>query len=505
MDFEKYIDSFHGTKVLVIGDIMLDRFEYGKVERISPEAPVPVFRFKREKQMLGGAGNVVANLVALGCHTVFTGIIGDDINGEILSSMLRKTGAHSHLLKLKNYPTIIKTRYIANNNHLLRADQEEPMPFDEALLPRFRSILEKAISMADIVLVSDYNKGLVNPSVCPMVIEICRGAGKKVIVDPKGSDYTKYSGATLVKPNLKEFSEATGRKYDPESPEFRKDIISGAVKLFDKYGIENLIVTLSEHGMMFIPADNPDNAIQIPTAAREVFDVSGAGDTSLATLGAALGAGIPEADAVRLANAASGIVVAKLGTATVTAEELKKSLAEESHREKTSAREPAFPAKNIMPERKIVTLKEAEKIVSRIRGEKQRRIIGFTNGCFDCCHLGHLSSFIKAREACDVLFVAVNSDNSVRRHKGPSRPLQDEKTRSLLLASLEYIDYVIIFDEDTPLGIVEALRPDIVAKEGYTLDKWPEGRLAESYGGRALTLPRVEGYSTTGMLERINR
>ena len=505
MDFEKYIDSFRGTKVLVIGDIMLDRFEYGKVERISPEAPVPVFRFMREKQMLGGAGNVAANLVALGCHTVFTGIIGDDVNGEILSLMLRKTGAHSHLLKLKNYPTIIKTRYIANNNHLLRADQEEPMPFDEALIPRFRSILAKAISMADIVLVSDYNKGLINASVCQMVIEICRSAGKKVIVDPKGSDYTKYSGATLVKPNLKEFSEATGRRYAPESPVFRQNIIEGARKLFDKYGIENLIVTLSEHGMMFIPSDNPDNAIQIPTAAREVFDVSGAGDTSLAALGAALGAGIPAADAVRIANAASGIVVAKLGTATVTAEELKQSFAAEARREKANGTDSALTAKNISPERKIVTLKEAEKIVRRIRAEKQRRIIGFTNGCFDCCHLGHLSSFIKAKEACDVLFVAVNSDDSVRRHKGPSRPLQDEKTRSLLIASLEYVDYVIIFGEDTPLGIVDALRPDIVAKEGYTLDKWPEGRLAESYGGKALTLPRVEGYSTTGMLSRLNK
>ena len=495
MDFEKYIDNFNGTKVLVIGDIMLDRFEYGKVERISPEAPVPVFRFEREKQMLGGAGNVVANLAALGCRTVFTGIIGDDLNGEILSSMLRKAGAHSHTLKLKNYPTIIKTRYIANNNHLLRADQEASMPFDETLIPKFQSILEKAVSMADIVLVSDYNKGLINSSVCPLVIETCRKAGKKIIVDPKGADYSKYAGATLVKPNLKEFSEAVGRKFDPKSDSFRSDIIKGAELLFDKYGIENLIVTLSEHGMMLISSLAPDKAMQIPTAAREVFDVSGAGDTSLAALGAALGAGVPIVDAVKLANAASGIVVGKLGTATVTAEELKKAINEkkDSYSAKTD--------RKILPERKVISLDKAAEIVKDLRA--RHKTIGFTNGCFDCCHLGHLSSFIKAKEACDVLFVAMNSDSSVKKLKGPSRPIQDEKTRSLLLASLEYIDYVIIFDEDSPMGIVDSLRPDIVAKEGYTLDKWPEGRFAISYGGRALTLPRIEGYSTTGMLDRL--
>ena len=501
MDISSYVDKFKGTKVLVIGDIMLDRFEYGKVERISPEAPVPVFKFAREKVMLGGAGNVVANLVSLGCRTTFIGIIGDDFNGEMIVSLLKKSGAHSHTLKLSDYPTIIKTRFIANNNHLLRADQEDPMPFDETLIPKFLAILQKAVSRADIVLVSDYNKGLVNSKVCPKIIEICRKAGKKVIIDPKGADYSKYSGATLVKPNLKEFSEATGRKYDPKSADFRRDIISGAKLLFEKYGIQNLIVTLSEHGMMTISSGDPDNAVHIPTAAREVFDVSGAGDTSLAALGAALGAGVPVPEAARLANAASGIVVAKLGTATVSADELRQAL-QSRQRGAEECKKP-YSEKKLNPERKIITLEQAAEIVNSLRAENKK--IGFTNGCFDCCHLGHISSFIKAKEACDVLFVAVNSDSSVKRHKGENRPLQDEKTRSLLLASLEYIDYVIIFDEDTPLGIVERLRPDIVAKEGYTLDRWPEGRLAESYGGKAVILPRIDGYSTTGMLAKLNK
>lgn len=498
MDISSCVDKFKGTKVLVIGDIMLDRFEYGKVERISPEAPVPVFKFDREKIMLGGAGNVVANLVSLGCRTTFIGIIGDDFNGEMLVSLLKKSGAHSHTIKLSNYPTIIKTRYIANNNHLLRADQEEPMPYNEELMPKFMAIAKKAVSMADIVLVSDYNKGLVNSKVCPKIIEICRKAGKKVIIDPKGADYSKYSGATLVKPNLKEFSEASGRRYDPKSPDFRKQVIDGAKTIFSKHGIDNLIVTLSEHGMMLIPSENPDNAKQIPTAAREVFDVSGAGDTSLATLGASLGAGVPIEYAVELANAASGIVVGKLGTATVSAEELKKALEDNS----SNSVKKAKSARKIDPSRKIITIGQAEKIAKELHAAK--KTIGFTNGCFDCCHLGHISSFIRSKELCDVLFVAINSDASVRRHKGENRPLQDQKTRSMLLASLEYIDYVIIFDEDTPLGIVDRIRPDITAKEGYTLDKWPEGRFVESYGGKAVILPRIDGYSTTGMLKKIS-
>lgn len=499
MDISSYVDKFKGTKVLVIGDIMLDRFEYGKVERISPEAPVPVFKFAREKVMLGGAGNVVANLVSLGCRTTFIGIIGDDFNGEMLVSLLKKSGAHSHTLKLSDYPTIIKTRFIANNNHLLRADQEDPMPFDKTLIPKFLAILEKAVSRADIVLVSDYNKGLVNSEICPRIIEICRKAGKKVIIDPKGADYSKYSGATLIKPNLKEFSEASGRKYDPKSADFRNQVINGAKTLFKKYGIKNLIVTLSEHGMMLIPSENPDGAKQIPTAAREVFDVSGAGDTSLAALGASLGAGVPIEYAVELANAASGIVVGKLGTATVSSDELKKAFEDRTiniYNEKKSSRK-------IDPSGKIITIRQAEKIARELHSAK--KIIGFTNGCFDCCHLGHISSFIRAKELCDVLFVAINSDSSVKRHKGEDRPLQDEKTRSMLLASFEYIDYVIIFDEDTPLGIVDRIRPDITAKEGYSLDKWPEGRFVEGYGGKAVILPRIDGYSTTGMLAKLNK
>lgn len=485
-----YIDRFAHVKTLVIGDIMLDRFIYGQVTRISPEAPVPVFRFRREKQMLGAAGNVVANLTALGCQTTFIGLIGDDANGAKIAALLKQTGAHAHLLKLRAYPTIVKTRLIAGNNHLARVDQEEPLPVVTDLLPKFRRILTQAVKAADIVLLSDYNKGVLTALTTPMIIDICNTFQKKVIVDPKGADYTKYRGATLVKPNLKEFSEASGRTYTPESPTFHADVIAGAQKLFHECRIENLLVTLSEHGMLHIPAEHSDDLCHIPTEAKEVFDVSGAGDTSLATLGAALGADTPVKDAIKLANLASGLVVAKLGTATVTATELKSALSRKETDDHGWAQK-----------RKIITLDQARDLVAALK--EQGKTIGFTNGCFDCCHLGHLTSFMRAKKLCDVLIVAVNSDASIKRYKGPDRPIQDEKTRALLLASLEFIDYVIVFEEDSPLHIVETLRPDVVAKEGYTLDKWPEGRLAISYGGRAVTLERVEGYSTSTLVKKM--
>lgn len=484
------IDNFLQVKALVIGDIMLDKFEYGKVERISPEAPVPIFKLSHEKKMLGGAGNVVANLVSLGCKTTFIGIIGKDNNGTEVANLLRKVGAHSHLLKIDNYPTIVKTRLIAGNNHLLRADQEEVLPVVSELLPRFKKILTQAIKNVDIVLVSDYNKGLLTPVTTQLIIDICNHFNKTVLVDPKGTDYSKYKGATLVKPNLKEFSEATVMKYNPLATDFHNRVRIGAELLFSKYNIKNLLVTLSEHGMMYIPAENPNNLKQIPTEAKEVFDVSGAGDTSLATLGAAIGANIPIKDAMKLANLASGIVVGKLGTATVTADELKTALANKE-----------TPEDGWKQKRKIITLKQAEDIVKKLKENK--KVIGFTNGCFDCCHLGHLKSFMQAKKLCDVLIVAVNSDASIKRYKGENRPIQDEKTRALLLASLEFIDYVIVFEEDSPLHIVDKLKPDVVAKEGYTLDKWPEGRLALSYGGKAITLKRLEGYSTSNLVEKM--
>lgn len=485
-----YVENFKNVQALCIGDIMLDRFLYGKVERISPEAPVPIFKLKNEKEMLGGAGNVVANMAALGCQVTFIGIVGKDETGKKLASLLRKAKAHSHLLKLENYPTIVKTRLIAGSNHLLRADQEEILPVVEELLPKFEKILVQAIKNVNVVVLSDYNKGLLTPITTQLIINVCKKYNKLVIVDPKGSDYSKYIGATMVKPNLKEFSEATGEKYNPQDKNFIPKVKENGQKLFSKFEIQNLLVTLSEYGMVFVPSNKGEECFQIPTEAKEVFDVSGAGDTSLATLGASLGANVPIKDAIKLANLASGIVVGKLGTATVSADELKAAITQ---------KEPSD--QGWYQKKKIITLEQAENIVEKLKTE--RKTIGFTNGCFDCCHLGHLNSFMQAKKYCDVLIVAVNSDASIKRYKGSNRPIQDEKTRALLLASLEFIDYVIVFEEDSPIHIVERLKPDVVAKEGYTLDKWPEAQLAISYGGKAITLKRLEGYSTSNLVSKM--
>lgn len=486
-----YISNFSSVRVLVIGDLILDQFTYGKVERISPEAPVPVFKVTHEKQMLGGAGNVVANLCALGCRVSLIGAVGRDANGEKIDKLLKECGARSYLLRVPDYPTIVKTRLIAGGSHLSRVDREEVAPVLTGLMSRYEKVLRRLVRHMDIVLISDYNKGLLTAETTPVVIRVCREFGKPVIVDPKGSDYSKYTGATLVKPNLKEFNEVSSRKnYKPTAADFTEQLRKGALELLHRYELGNLLVTLGEHGMALLSAETPEHLLQIPTQAREVFDVSGAGDTSLATLGAAIGCGVPMREAMQLANVASGIVVGKLGTATVTQQELLNAL-----------NTPGTTATPLNPERKILTLDQAEPVIRKLKA--QGKVIGFTNGAFDCCHLGHLSSFLRARQLCDALVVAVNSDSSIKRYKGADRPVQDERTRSMLLAALECIDYVIVFEEDTPLHIIDRLRPDVLAKEGYTLERWPEAQFAREYGAKIVTLPRVEGYSTSQLVAKM--
>ena len=484
-----YINNFKNVRVLCVGDIMLDEFVYGSVKRISPEAPVPVFQPTRKTKMLGGAGNVAANLRALGCKTTFMGVVGDDNQGRLIKQKLTELGADAHLTVLDNWPTIIKTRLISGATHLLRSDREEKLEISDEVFKQFITDFTNLVESADVVLLSDYNKGVLNARTTPAIIQICAKYKKPVIIDPKGTHYEKYVGATLVKPNLKEMSEATGMSYDPTSNDFHEQIACGAKKLFQEHKIQNLIVTLSEHGMLYVSAQNPSDILQIPTVAKEVYDVSGAGDTSMATLGAAIGAEMPIKDAMKLANNASGIVVGKIGTATVNVSELMESISENDSGD------------DWQQKRKIITLAKAKQIAENLRNAG--KTIGFTNGCFDCCHLGHLYSFVQAKNNCDVLFVGMNSDASVKRNKGPERPIQDEKTRAFLLASLEMIDYVIVFDDETALPLIDEIHPDIIAKEGYKIENWPEAQRVISYGGRAIELKRLDGYSTSKLFEKI--
>lgn len=316
------INNFSKVKILCIGDIMLDRFVHGKVERISPEAPVPVFQFVQERQMLGGAGNVVANLCALGAQTYFIGMIGRDQFGENVTDLLSRINADYYMLKSKVRPTIMKARFIAGNNHIMRLDQEKIMPMTSLEERELLAVLEKRIPRSDVVLLSDYAKGLFSQSFTNQLIELCHKFDKKVLVDPKRRDYQKYMGATLIKPNRRELEMVADVTFDTSSPDFLKDVIKVGREILHRYQIENMIVTLSEKGMVYVPSSEEEECIYIPTYAKEVFDVSGAGDTSLAVLGMSLASGATIRDAMELANAAAGIVVGKLGTATLTADEL---------------------------------------------------------------------------------------------------------------------------------------------------------------------------------------
>ncbi|MEG2247822.1 MAG: D-glycero-beta-D-manno-heptose-7-phosphate kinase [Akkermansia sp.] len=486
-----YINRFPQVGVLCIGDIMLDKFLYGSVDRISPEAPVPVLKMSKTKQMLGGAGNAAANLCTLGCRTHFLGIIGQDATGKLVRKLMDDIHCQAMLIEEPDYTTTVKVRYVTGNHHMLRVDEEQRLQMTPALTKRLLDEAQSILPDVDVVLLSDYGKGLISEQTMPRLIELCRSQGKVVIVDPKSSDYSIYRGASLVKPNLKEFNLATGLSLKADSPDFTEQAIAGARKIFEEFEIDNLLITLSEHGMIFIPATHPNNYVRISTEAQEVFDVSGAGDTSLAVLGASIATGAPMDKAMEIANVASGIVVGKFGTASVTREELNTALNERNRKESSWQHR-----------KNIVTPDQAVEIIRQLK--KDNKTVGFTNGCFDILHIGHLYSFMKAKDACDILFVGLNTDASVKRLKGDSRPINDEHMRSLLLASLDFIDYVVLFDEDTALPLIDKLRPDVIAKEGYPLDRWPEGQFVVAYGGTALELPRLEGFSTSGIIAKIN-
>ncbi len=317
------IEKFPQARLLCVGDVMIDRFVQGKIDRISPEAPVPVFQFIQEREMLGGAGNVVANLQALCCLTYFVGMVGRDKFGEDVCDLLSRIKADYYLLKSKTRPTVMKARFIAGNQHILRFDQERIIPLNELEEKELLTVVQKRLEKTDLLLLSDYAKGLLTPSFTQKVIALCTEKGVRVLVDPKGNDYSKYAGAFLIKPNRKELEGACGAVLEPSSPTFLGDLSNAAHQILDKYQIQNMIVTLSEKGMLFVSADRTEQEIYLSTYAQEVFDVSGAGDTSLATLGAALSVGANMRQAMELSNLSAGVVVSKIGTATLTADELK--------------------------------------------------------------------------------------------------------------------------------------------------------------------------------------
>jgi D-beta-D-heptose 7-phosphate kinase/D-beta-D-heptose 1-phosphate adenosyltransferase len=469
------------ARVLCIGDLMLDRFVYGQVERVSPEAPIPVVSVEREFAMLGGAGNVVRNLVALGVETCFISVIGDDPAAREVTQLVgAEPRLEPHLLIEPHRRTTIKTRYVAGSQQLLRADRETVAPLSAPIRDQLMRRAEEALRDHSVMVLSDYGKGVLGAEITETLIAAARAKGARIVIDPKGRDYARYAGASLLTPNRRELTEATGLPTGSDD-----EVVAAGRALFERCAIEALLITRSQDGMTLLTRDGA--AIHLAAEAHEVFDVSGAGDTVIATLGAALGGGVPLPEACMLANVAAGIVVAKVGTAVIHAAEIVTGLQTQDLAHGES---------------KVMTLPAAlEQIVAwRAQGLK----IGFTNGVFDLLHPGHVSLLSQAGAQCDRLIVGVNSDASVKRLKGPGRPIQAETARAVVLASLGHVDAVVIFAEDTPITLIETIRPDVLVKGAdYKLADVVGGDLVQSYGGRVHLAKLAAGHSTTDTIARI--
>ncbi len=476
------LDRFAGVRVAVIGDIMLDRYVYGAAERLSPEAPVPVLHVGHETEMLGGCGNVVRNLAALGARAACLAVVGTDGDGERIGALLAQDGAvTAHLVATADRPTSRKTRYVAGGHQLLRVDRERAAPLSAADAAAMVAQLPAALAGVQVVVLSDYGKGALGSEIIAAALALARDAGIPVLADPKGRDFGKYRGASLVTPNRKELAEAAGMATGSDA-----EMEAAARHIRSACGIGAVLGTRGPQGMTLLDAAGMVH--HIAAEAREVFDVSGAGDTVIATVAAALAAGLTLADAVRVANCAAGIVVGKAGTAVAFPEEIAAAL----HRQ--DGRIGA----------KVVTRAQAVERVALWRRRGLR--VGFTNGCFDLLHPGHVHLLAQARAACDRLVVALNSDASVKRLKGPTRPVQTEAARAAVLAGLADADLVTLFEEDTPAALIEALRPDVLVKGAdYTAAQVVGGDFVRGYGGRVVLADLLAGHSTTATVAKLAR
>ncbi|MGK2871809.1 MAG: D-glycero-beta-D-manno-heptose 1-phosphate adenylyltransferase [Alphaproteobacteria bacterium] len=477
-----YLPRFKDVRIVCVGDVMLDRFIYGEVERVSPEAPIPVVRVLRETAMLGGAGNVVRNVAALGAQISFIAVIGDDEAGHLATRQIGELErVYSGLVVVPGRITTTKTRYLVGTQQLLRADRENTTALDDNARAQILNTFEAELTDANLVILSDYAKGVLDPEMLQYLIKTCHAAGKPVIADPKSHDFTRYSGVQVLTPNTRELSAATGMPCRDDAT-----IETAAQTVLAQVG-GAILVTRAQAGMSLIESGKPGR--HIAARAPEVFDESGAGDTCLATLGVALAAGAPLEDAAVLANASSGLAVSKAGTAVVYLDDLAGVL---------------HAADLQGAEAKVRNLPRALETVAKWRA--LGKSIGFTNGCFDLVHPGHVSLLRQARDACDRLVVGLNTDASVKRLKGEGRPVQSEMARAIVLASLASVDMVVLFDDDTPVRLIEAIRPDVLVKGAdYTIEKVVGHEIVNSYGGRILLAKLEDGFSTTNTIARMAR
>jgi D-beta-D-heptose 7-phosphate kinase/D-beta-D-heptose 1-phosphate adenosyltransferase len=468
-----HMPRFDKAQVLVVGDLMLDRYWQGPTSRISPEAPVPVVKVEQHEDRPGGAANVALNVTALGAGVSLVGLVGKDEAGKALEKQLQSARVHCAFSVTESEPTITKLRVISRHQQLIRLDFEEPFSHDYS--DAITEATSPLLSNVGVLVLSDYGKGTLSD--CQQLIAEAKAQNVRVLVDPKGSDFARYRGATLLTPNLSEFETIVGHCKTED------ELVSRGQALAKELDLDALLVTRSEQGMTLIRADREE--LHFPARAREVFDVTGAGDTVISTLAAALAAGEDLPNAVALSNIAASIVVGKLGTAAISAPELRREVSKEQGAEKGVMSE----------EQLLIALADA-----RSAGET----IVFTNGCFDILHAGHVGYLEQARAQGDRLVLAINSDESVSRLKGPGRPINPVERRMTVLSGLEAVDWVLYFDEDTPERLLEKVRPDILVKGGdYGIEGVVGGEFVNSYGGEVRVLSFLDNCSTTAIVEKI--
>lgn len=473
------IDKFSHVRVLCVGDVMLDRFVSGQVRRISPESPVPVLSISSSTCFPGGAANVARNIASLGGACTLISVVGQDaIARELRATIEGMAGVRCEFCVSADRPTSEKIRFVAQGQHMLRADAEVSTPIDAATEAEVLKRITQLARAHDVLVLSDYAKGLLTDRVIREAIAVAKTHQLPVVVDPKSADLTRYRGATVITPNGKEVFDATGidALEDDALACQAGDVILRAAE------VDSVLLTRAHRGMTLVRPGAP--ALHIQASAREVFDVVGAGDTVIATLALGLGAHLEMSEAARLANLAAGVVVGKRGTATVTQTELVDELGRTQRGSLQALRD------------KILSREEAVELTHTWR--KNGFKVGFTNGCFDILHVGHLAILGFSRQHCGRLVVAVNSDASVKRLKGPERPINSQDDRAMVLAALAFVDAVVIFDEDTPLELIQALNPDVLIKGAdYTVDKIVGADHVLAHGGQVLTCELVPGKSTT--------
>ena len=483
----KIVTNLGSPKILVVGDFMLDSYIYGDALRISPEAPVPVLKVAKIEHTCGGAGSVVVDLAALGAKPYCLGIIGDDQNGKTLKKMLTKAKADTTgLLAIKSHPTISKKRLIGLAQHrhrqqLMRIDEESTAPLSQEIIQSILKQYKDKLKQVDLICLQDYNKGMLSEAVCKEMLELANKENKKVLVDPSPtSDYSKYKNATLITPNRREAAIAVGFEIE-NSQEAEK----AAEKLLKQLKLKAAIVTLDKEGAFLKTAKISEI---VPTVPRSVYDVTGAGDMVLATLAITLAAGCDYKTAVQISNIAGGIEVEKFGTATVTIEEIINEIISENRG-------------------KSGKLRTIDSLTTELDWhKKQNDKIVFTNGCFDVVHRGHIEFLKFCKEQSNILIVGLNSDSSVKAIKGPSRPINNQYDRAAVLAAMETVDYIIIFDEPTPQNLIEKIKPNVLVKGQDWAEKGVVGqKFVESYGGKVVLAPLVKGKSSTATIEKMKQ